>query len=155
LPASNVMARGVLLLPAAQQKSCGWCAHELCCDGPPISKEWSPARHWTLEPVNPMNPMTVHWVSCRTSIKSSIQCKMHAKYWLSIMMSSESTSKGPRQGPGAALSCVDNVTKVRACGCLCLVMSGLIHDFMISNHWLMASPRVVLALSPRTGCPEP
>jgi len=107
-----------------------------------------------LETLDPMNPIIEHWVGHGTSIKSLIWCKMHAKHWLLIPTSSESMSKGPEQGFKAVLSCVASVTRARAGGCLCSVMSGLIHDFMISNHWSMPSPGVVLALSPKSGCPE-
>jgi hypothetical protein len=108
-----------------------------------------------LETLDPVKPVIDRLVGRGTSMKSSIRCEMHAEHRLSMPMSSESVSKGPERGFVGTASCVDSATKARACSCLLSVRSDLIHDFMISNHWSMASPGVVLASSPRSGCPEP
>jgi len=110
---------------------------------------------WTSETLDPVNLVIVHWVSRRMSTKSSIWHEMHAEHWLLIPMSSESVSNRPERGLEAVLSCMANATNARAGSCLCLVMSSLIHDFMISNHWSMPRLGVVLASSPKSGCPEP
>jgi hypothetical protein len=106
-----------------------------------------------LETLVPAKPLMVCRHGHGTSMKSSIRCEMHAEHRLSMPRGPESESNGPDCALGIA-DWLESATKAQTRGCCSSVMAGLIHDFMISNHWSRPSPCMVPAWSPCSGCPE-